>query len=139
MKKFILTSFIFFALVSCHNYVREQEDNQAKLSADSARTADSINKANNDNSEKVSFQKEVEHQIDSMESRLAYLDSAYANDKKTEKSKWVSNRKNISIRIERLKVREKEAGKIAKEQWTAFKQEIDTAIQNIKYEWKNGE
>ena len=139
MKKILIGMISLLALASCHNYAREQADNQAKTSADSARTADSLRHTAVDSSERANFHREIRREIDSMETRLAYMDSVNAADKKTGNTKWVSTRNDLNSRLERLKIKEKQADQIAKERWAEFKQEVDTAIQNIKYEWKNGE
>ena len=139
MKKLILTSAIWFALISCHNYARESEENQAKSSADSTRIADSMNHINKDSLERITFQKHIHYQIDSIELKLASLDSLSDKKNGAEKKKLTISRNHIKTRIERLKAKEKEAGDIAVDKWVSFKEEIDTAVQNVKTEWNNGE
>ena len=134
----LLILFVFF-LASCHNYERTTAENQATQNGDSSLRADSIKAIRGDEAEKAAYQKDLQTKIDSMNARLIKMDSINAKRKKLDKSRWFAVRKQINAGIRRLQARQREVASVKKNVWKEFKEQIDTAIQNIKYEWKNGE
>ena len=141
MKKIsspLLVIFAFF-MASCHNYDRTTAESQAIQNGDSALRADSIKAANGDQNARFDYQKDLQLKIDSMNARLIKMDSINAKRNNVDQAKWYSARKQINAGIQRLQARQKEVSSVKRNVWKEFKEQIDTALKNIKYEWKNGE
>ena len=137
----LMTTMIVFVtgLSSCHNYSRTTAEEQAKQNGDSAIRADSIKAAKGDQDARFAYQKDLQLKIDSMNARLIKMDSINARRKNVDQAKWYAARKQINAGIRRLQARQVDIANVKKDKWKEFKESIDTAIQNIKYEWKNGE
>ncbi len=137
---FIVTFFgSLFWLASCHNYSRNSAAEQANQKGDSTAKADSINAINGDKAEKAAYEKDLQFKIDSMNVQLNKVDSMYAKGKHGQHEKWEKARAHIKAGIKRLEARKGEIAGVKRNAWKGFKNSIDTAVQNIKYEWKNGE
>jgi len=141
MKKLLSPLLILLVLfmASCHNYDRTTTESKAIQSGDSALRADSIKAIRGDNEEKAAYQKYLQLKIDSMNARLIKMDSINAKRKNVDQARWFAARKQINAGIHRLQARQMEVSSVKRNVWKEFKEQIDTAIQNIKYEWKNGE
>ena len=137
MKKFLIL--LALLAVSCHNYDRTTSESQAIQNGDSAIRADSIKAIRGDEEERAAYQKDLQLKIDSLNARLIKMDSINAKRKNVDLARWFAARKRINAGIQRLQARQTEVASVKRNVWNEFKAQIDTAIQNIKYEWKNGE
>jgi|SRR6185437_1926796 len=136
----IVTFFIsIFWLTACHNYDRESVDQKAKQKTDSILRADSLKQSNATAGERELYQKALQYKIDSLQKEVKAKDSACEKESSKEQAKWHTCSYRIRARIERLKQRKEEVAGVPKDKWKGFKESVDTALTNIKYEWKNGE
>jgi hypothetical protein len=141
MKKLMFPIYcvLFFSLVSCHNYERSDSKNIAGSTSDSTLKADSIRTGTNSRNDRVVYIKALQFKIDSMQTKLNKFDSISQNKLTKEAAKWHENRKHVIASIQRLKDKLALAGSVAENKWQDFKQQMDTAIRNIKDDWKYGE
>jgi len=137
MKRFIclLGVLLGIASVSCNTDHNNNAGQAEVKTADSTGRADSIAAADKTANEREAFRVDLQRRLDSMQTRMNVLDSLYENGKEKSRQNWIANRERIKARMNRLNQRKKDIPTVAKEKWTEFKENVDTAMTNLKMDW----
>jgi|SRR6185437_1680254 len=137
MRRLAYITIILSGLVSfsCHPS-RGTNNGAAEVhTADSAERADSIAAADKTATEREAFRRDLEQRLDSMQTRMNFFDSMYLNKKEKGRENWAASRERIKGRMQRLNQRKTEVKTVTKDKWTVFRQNVDTAMQNLKHDW----
>ncbi len=124
-----------FIIVSCHTNLDKNVGQAEVKTADSAGRADSIAAADKTATEREAFRRDLQRRIDSMQIRMNVLDSIYVSNKEKGRENWIASRERIRGRMNRLNERKTEINTVTKDKWNNFKQNVDTAMQNLKNDW----
>jgi len=138
MKKLNFALFLlgFGLLFSCNN-TQKSSENLAKQKEDSIRLKDSVLSGDVVSDDKRKYWTSLKNQTDSMDFMLTHYDTIYESQNKLVWMKWQKNRSRISARTQRLKQKEGEIATVTKDNWTTFKQGVDTSVINLKNDWDN--
>jgi len=137
MKRFIYFTIFLWGLISfsCHTNLDKNAGQAEVKTADSAERADSIAAADKTATEREAFRRYLERRLDSMQTRMNVFDSLYQNKKEKDRENWIAGRERIKARLDRLNQRKKDVPTVAKEKWVEFKENVDTAMTNLKNDW----
>ncbi len=137
MKRFIYFTFFLSGIIlfSCNTNTNDNAGQAEVKTADSAGRADSIAAADKTATEREAFRRDLDRRLDSMQTRMNVLDSIYENKKEKGRENWIANRERIKARMNRLNEQKKDIPTVTKEKWNEFKQNVDTAMTNLKMDW----